>query len=463
MLPELGLTAVLFLLLFFRIGGKMSGSGQVCSFINFALPVLGLFMLLAGPSEGSIFGGMMQNSVLVHYEKLILLAAVWLIGLQSSPWLKGHRHPAEYHMLVVSVLLGMFFMLSSGDFLLFFLALELASIPLAALCNFDLEKRVSGEAAMKMIFSSAFSSAILLFGISLLYGATGTLSFSLLPSLLDGSPLQLTAFLLVLTGFIFKLSVVPFHFWTADVYEGSPVPVTAFLSVVSKGAMAFVFVSVLYTLFAPLHAVWYSAITFLAAVTMTAGNIFAIRQQNIKRLMAFSSIAQVGYLLIGISGSSDAGMASVIYFVLVYVCSNLAAFGVINMVVTATSKERISDLRGMHASNPLLAWTLALACFSLAGIPPTAGFFGKFFLLTAGAGQWNMPILVVAALNMVVSLYYYLRIVRSMFMDPADEPFMKLTPPASLQLSLAICMAGVLILGFYSPAYEWIRSISFGF
>ncbi|MFM9050772.1 MAG: NADH-quinone oxidoreductase subunit N [Bacteroidota bacterium] len=464
LLPEMGLTVLLFSLLFVRIAGRLEKTGQIGFLMNFAYPLLGLLMVFNGPVEGSLFGNMLHVTSLIHYEKLILLLAVWLISLQSEPWLSGHKHPAEFHMLVISVLMGMFFLLSSGNLLIFYLALELSSIPLATLCNFDLDKRVSGEAAMKMILSSAFSSAILLFGISLFYGATGTLSLSELSASLDGSPLQLTAFLLVLTGFAFKLSVVPFHFWTAEVYEGSPVPVTAFLSVVSKGVMAFAFVSVLYTVFSPLEDVWYAAITFLAVLTMTFGNLFAIRQQNIKRLLAFSSIAQMGYVLIGISGTSQQGMASVIFFMLVYLFSNIAAFGVVTLVVTASSRESIDELKGFRSTNPGLAWILALAFFSLAGIPPTAGFFGKFFLLTAGAARWNTPVLVIAALNMVVSLYYYLRVIRAMFMDaPVETPIHSISAPFAVRISLFICIVGMLTLGFYSPAYEWIRSISFGF
>lgn len=462
MLPELGLTALLFLLLFFKIAGKFETSGEVCSVINTLYPLLLLAMVFAGPAEGSLFGGMMVSSKLIWVEKLLLLFATWMVSLLSTPWLKGHRHAAEFHMLLIATLMGLFFLLSSGNFLLFYLALELSAIPLAALCNFDLEKRISGESAMKMIFSSALSSGILLFGISLFYGATGTLSFAQLPAMMDQSPLLVMAFLMIFTGFAFKLSVVPFHFWTADVYEGAPAPVTAFLSVVSKGAMAFVFVTVLYTLFSGLSDVWYLAITTLAVISMTIGNLFAIRQDNLKRFLAFSSIAQVGYLLVGMSGSSVEGMTSVIYFVLVYVFSNLAAFTVITLVSAATSRETISGLKGFHASNPMMAWILALALFSLAGIPPTAGFFGKFFLITAGAAKWNSPVLIIAALNMVVSLYYYLRVIRAMFMEKADEPMIRLAPGLSVKVALVICVSGILLLGFYSPAYDWVRAVSFG-
>ena len=462
MLPELGLVAILFTLLLVKISGMMERTGQVANLMNILLPLLGVLMLISGPSQGSIFGGMMVSSSLVHYEKIILLLGVWLISLQSSPWLKGHKHAAEFYMLVVAVLTGMFFLLSSGDFLLFYLALELTAIPLAALCNFDLEKSSSGEAAMKMIFSSAFSSGLLLFGISMFYGTTGTLNFAKLPELMDGSGLQLMSFLLIFTGFAFKLSLVPFHFWTADVYEGSPLPVTAFLSVISKGVMAFVLVNVLYTLFHSFASNWYDLLTVLAVVSMTFGNLMAIRQQNLKRLLAFSSIAQVGYLMLGISGSSAEGMTAVVYFILIYIFSNLAAFGVIGLVTAGTSRENIDGLKGFYSSNPLLSWVLALALFSLAGIPPTSGFFGKFFLLTASASKWNSPVLIIAALNMVISLYYYLRIIRAIFMDAAIDPMIRLRPSATVQLSLFICVSGILLLGFYPAVYEWIRMISFG-
>lgn len=462
LLPELAITFLLFTLLLVRIAGIWEKPGAICGFMNIALPVaLGLMIFMPVP-EGSQFGGTVLSSRLILLEKSLLLLATWIVSLTGSPWLKGHRHPAEFYMLVLSTLLGMFFLLSSGNFLMFFLSLELASIPLAALCNFDLDKRISGESAMKMIYSSALSSGIMLFGISLLYGTCGTLSFAEIPSLLNGSSLQVMAFLMIFTGFAFKLSVVPFHFWTADVYEGAPVPVTAFLSVVSKGVMAFALVSVLYTLFHPLSYVWYSAVVTLAIVTMTVGNLMAIRQQNLKRFFAFSSMAQVGYLLIGISGSSTDGMASVLYFFLVYIFSNLAAFGVITLVSSATSRESITSWKGFYANNPVLSWVMALALFSLAGIPPTAGFFGKFFLLTAGAGKWNSVVLIMAALNMVVSLYYYLRIIRAMFMEKSDDPIMPLSPGLSVRMALIVCTAGILLLGFYSPAYEWIRTLSHG-
>jgi len=367
----------------------------------------------------------------------------------------------EFYVLLLSTLLGMFFMISAGNLLMFYLGLELSGIPLAAIVNFDLEKRHSSEAAMKFIISSAFSSGLLLFGISMVYGTTGTLVFSELPPLLTGSALQLFAMVLLMAGFAFKISVVPFHLWTADVYEGSPVIVTAYLSVVSKGAAVFVFVSVLYTVLRPLAEAWYSIVFLLSVLTMCVGNLFALRQTNFKRLLAFSSIAQAGFILVGISGSSPAGMASAVYFILVYVFSNLGAFGVIAIVSALAGRENSTDYKGFYKTNPFLAWVLALALFSLAGIPPAAGFFGKFFLLIAGAGKGNYILITIAALNMIVSLYYYLKIVKYMFIDRHEqEPIAKLPVHLYPKIALVVCIAGIIVLGLISHVYEYIFSVS---
>ena len=365
-------------------------------------------------------------------------------------------------MLLLSTLLGMFFMISSNNLLMFYLGLELSTIPLAALCNFDLEKRHSSEAAMKLIISSAFSSGLLLFGISLVYGSTGTLDFSDLPQHLNRSALQLFAFILLLAGFAFKISVVPFHLWTADVYEGSPVPVTSYLSVISKAAFLFVFVSVLYNVFKPLADTWFNMLMLLSVLTMVIGNLFAIRQNNLKRLLAFSSITQMGFILVGISGSNQMGTASVIYFLLIYIFSNLGAFGVVAFVSAATGKEAIDDYKGLYKTNPFLSWVLTISLFSLAGIPPTAGFFGKFFLIMAGAGKGNYVFIAIAALNMIISLYYYLKVVKAMFMDANEQPVEKLSISTLPKLAMIICILGIVSIGFIPPIYDYIYSLSFG-
>ena len=294
----------------------------------------------------------------------------------------------------------------------------------------------------------------------MIYGTTGTLTFSEIPQQLTNHPLQLFAFVLVLSGFAFKISVAPFHLWTADVYEGAPIAVTSFLSVISKGAVLFVFVSVLYTVFKPMAQAWYNMIFVLSLFTIIIGNLFAIRQEAFKRFLAFSSIAQVGFILVGISGSSQSGAASVVYFVLIYVFSNLAAFGVVSVVSSVAGKESISDYKAFYKTNPVLSWILTIALFSLAGVPPTAGFFGKFFLLLAGAGKGAYILIAVAALNMVISFYYYLRIVKVIFMDKNENPIDNISIPLLPKLSLYVCIIGILAIGFIGWIYNHIHTLT---
>jgi NADH-quinone oxidoreductase subunit N len=460
MKQEMMVTIIIFVLMLVKLGKDRSNE----TFINIAniLLLANLIIGFIGNKEGMLFNEMFRTNKLMVLEKNILNLAMLIISMQSYSWLKNHRHVAEFYMLLLSTMLGMFFMISGGNLLMFYLGLELSTIPLAAAANFDLTKKASSEAAMKLIFSSAFSSGLLLFGISLFYGATGTLTYSQIPQHLHNEPMQIFAFVLLLAGFAFKISVVPFHLWTADVYEGAPVSVTSFLSVVSKAAVLFVFVSVLYTVFKPMGEAWYKMIFVLSLLTIITGNLFAIRQDNFKRFLAFSSIAQVGFILIGISGSSQMGSASVVYFILIYVFSNLAAFGVISLVSATTGKEKISDYKGFYKTNPVLTWILALALFSLAGVPPTAGFFGKFFLLLAGAGKGNYLLISIAALNMIISFYYYLRIIKVMFMDENEMPVQRVRIPLMPRLALYACVAGIVSVGFLGFVYEYIFQQTLG-
>ena len=457
MKSELVITFIIFLLLFIKIGKGMKNDSllslvQVLLLINF---VAGFFF----NKEGSLFGDMFYTTPLIVFQKSILNLGVYLISLLCADWLKKTEHLPEFFILMLSALLGMFLLISSGNLLIFYLSLELATIPVAAMANFDLEKKRSSEGAMKMILSSAFSSGILLFGISLMYGATGTISFGEIAQHLTGSPLQILAFVFLFTAFAFKLSIVPFHLWTADVYEGSPIAVTSFLSVISKGAIAFIFMSALYKVFQPMQEVWYNMIIVLAIATMIIGNLFALRQQNIKRFLAFSSIAQVGFILVGISSNDITGLTAVIYFILIYVFSNLAAFGVASVIAAHTGKENVDDYKGLYKTNPFLCWIMALALFSLAGIPPTAGFFGKLFLLTAGAARNNYWFIIIAALNMIVSLYYYLRVVRAMFMDKNEQPVETIKINPTVKLAMIICGAGIVLVGLLSWIYDYIQSL----
>ncbi len=455
--PELVITGIIFMLLFIKIGKGLKNETLLPA-IQFLL-LLNFFSGFFLNAEGTLFDGMYQTTAMIVLQKNILSLGVYLLSLLFADWFKKSEHMPEFFMLMLSALLGMFFLISSGNLLMFFLALELATIPVAAMANFDLDKKRSSEAAMKMILSSAFSSGILLFGISLIYGATGSISFTELPALLHGSPLQILALVFLFSAFAFKLSIVPFHFWTADVYEGSPMATTAFLSVISKGAVAFIFMAALYKVFQPMHEIWYNLVMILSIATMVIGNLFALRQQNIKRFLAFSSIAQVGFILVGISAGPGAGTTSVVYFILIYIFSNLAAFGVAAAIASQTNKENIDDYKGLYKTNPFLSWVLALALFSLAGIPPTAGFFGKLFLLTAGASKGSYLFITIAALNMIISLYYYLRVIRSVFMDQHDNPIEKIKIETSAKFALMICGTAIVLVGLLSWIYAYIQKL----
>ena len=458
MKAELMITIIIFILLFLKLGSKEMKAENMLNFINVLL-VINLAAGFFNIPTGNLFGDMFRTNELFTLEKNFLNFGTLIISLQSYDWLKNHKHVPEFYILLLSTLLGMFFMISSSNLLMFYLGLELSTIPLAALCNFDLHQRRSSEAAFKMIMSSAFSSGLLLFGISLLYGSTGTLDFHELTLQLNDNSLKIFSLILLIAGFGFKISAVPFHLWTADVYEGSPVAVTSYLSVVSKGAILFVIVSVFYNVFTPVANSWYNMIFLISVATMIIGNLFALRQQNMKRFLAFSSIAQVGFILVGLTAQSTEGSSSVIYFILIYIFSNLGAFGVISVVSAITGKETMDDYRGFYKTNPFLTWVLAISLFSLAGIPPLAGFFGKFFLLFAGAGKGNYSLIVIAALNMVVSLYYYLKVIKAMFMDANENPIEKIHSHWQPKIAMAICVGGILITGIASGAYNYIHSL----
>jgi len=458
---ELMLVFIIVVLLIMKVSDSGRSNGYWIGIINVLL-IVNCIIDWFPVSEGELFGGVYKSYALGNFGKSLLSTGTLLISLFSTDWMKRCQHIAEFYLLMISTLLGMFFMISSGNLLMFYLSLELSTIPLAAMCNFGLTERKSGEAAMKLILSSAFSSCLMLMGISFLYGASGTINFEVLSLMIQETPLYVMGFVLLFVGVAFKLSVVPFHLWTADVYEGAPVPVTAFLSVISKSAMIIVFSFLLYHVFGALYNSWYLLLYVLSIVTMITGNIFAIRQENMKRFLAFSSITQMGYILVGISGSSAEGVTSSVYFIVVYLFSNIAAFGVISQIAEKSGKETISSYKGLAKHNPFLAWTMAIALFSLAGIPPTAGFFGKIFLLKAGASRGDLFLITIAALNMIVALYYYLRVIRAMFMDENEDTIPTMHSGLPLKFALAICLIGILITGFSGPVYEYIFSLSNG-
>ena len=431
---------------------------------------VGLFTLVTAigflPSPaGSLFGGMYEVSDTRLVMKNILNIGVLVVLIQSVTWLNKEENSekiSEYYILLLSTLIGMNFMISSGHFLMFYIGLELATIPIAALAAYDRYSNKSAEAGIKLILISALSSGILLYGLSMIYGTTGTFYFSEIQKLFASGSLQTLGFIFFFAGMAFKISIVPFHLWTADVYEGAPVNITAYLSVISKGAAIFIFIIALFTVFPVIIWSWQKVIYITSVLTMTIGNLFAIRQQNLKRFLAFSSISQAGYILLGIIGGNQLGMASVIYYILVYIFSNLGAFGVVAAISNTKGKENIDDYNGLYRTNPGLSLIMLLSLFSLAGIPPFAGFFGKFFLFTAAAQKGFYVLVLIAVLNTIISLYYYLLVVKAMFINKSDAPIEKFRSDFPTRLALGICIAGIVVTGFASIIFEAIKNMSFG-
>jgi len=418
------------------------------------------------PSQPNVlFGGMYNTTALLVLMKNVLNVGVLIVLLQSVTWLKKEENRekiSEYFILLFSTLIGMYFMISSGDFLMFYLGLELATIPIAALAAYTHHQSKSAEAGIKLILSSALSSGILLFGISLIYGATGSIYFDAVAKVYANTPMQVLSFIFFFTGMAFKMSLVPFHLWTADVYEGAPINVTSYLSVISKGAAAFILIILMFTVFNTIAPIYNHILYLIAVLTMTIGNLFALRQKNMKRFLAFSSISQAGFILLGIMGGNIMGMTAVIYFVLVYIFSNLGAFGVVSAISTVTGKETMDDYDGLYSTNPKLSLLMMLSLFSLAGIPPVAGFFGKFFLFASAASAGYYWLVFIAVLNATISLYYYLLVVKAMFINKNEKPLAYFKSDLATRAGLVLSGLGIFILGFWSQIYEIINSLSFG-
>jgi NADH-quinone oxidoreductase subunit N len=420
-----------------------------------------VFNLVPSAAQTELFGGMYHSTSIISLAKSMLSVGTLIVLMQAELWLKRKDvvfKQGEFYTLLLFTLLGMFFMISSGHFLLFFIGLELATIPMACLVSFEKYKRYSAEVGAKYILSAMFSSGLMLYGISFLYGTTGTLYFNDMATLLTGTPLQIMAFIFFFSGLAFKISFVPFHLWTADVYEGAPVNVTAFLSVVSKGATAFALLVIVMKVFAPMIEVWQEILYWLIIVSITVANLFAIRQKNLKRFFAFSSISQAGYIALGIISASQAGVTSTLYYVLVYLFANLAVFGVLSVIEQKSDgKITMSDYNGLYRTHPRLSLIMTLALFSLAGIPPFAGFFSKFFVFMAAFESGFKVLVFIAIINTVISLYYYLLIVKAMYINANDTPVASFKSDLYTRISLLVCLAGILLLGIFSSVYEGIH------
>jgi len=410
----------------------------------------------------AFFGMLVIDPYAVFFEILSVLIAAFMLMASYNYMEKYVKADGEFITLMLFAGTGMMFMASTNELITIYISLELTSIPLYVMAGLLRTGERSAEAAVKYILLGAMSSAILLYGFALLYGLTGTtdlggIAHSIMTGVHDGNVLVLIASLLVLAGFGFKISAVPFHMWAPDIYEGAPTPATAFFSVASKSAGFAALIRVFIS--GGLGQVNLTSLTIVIAIiatlTMTLGNLVAAVQSNVKRLMAYSSIAQAGYILLGflasITGKSPDGTSAVLFFILVYVITNLGAFSGIIALANATGGEKIDDFRGLARRAPLLSAGTALCLLSLAGIPPTAGFVSKVFIFTAAWGQGLSWLVIIALLNTVVSLVYYGRIVKAMYFDaPVKEDH--LTTPIGLSSSIALTSAALIVITFVASA-----------
>ena len=469
MFPECAL--VIALILVFALDFAMTKNGEFRGEKrNVALGRLTMFMLMSVGFAISLhlkdtvtaFGGLYVATQAVNVMKMVLTFGTLIVVIMADSWVETRQRVAgEFYMLILSTLLGMFMMMSSGNFLLFFLGLEMASVPLACMVAFD-KTRNSAEGAAKYILVATFSSGVMLFGISFIYAATGTLYFDDVAAKITAEPLTIMGLVFFFSGLGFKISLVPFHFWTADTYQGAPTPVTGYLSVISKGAAAITLCTILMKVFQPMVEYWDYMLYIVIVLSITVANLFAIRQSELKRFMAFSSISQAGYIMLAVVGNSQLGVAALTYYVLVYIVANMAVFTVINVVERNNDgRTDMAAYNGFYQTNPKLSFLMTLALFSLAGIPPFAGMFSKFFVFMAGVQNgdpWAYFVVFIALVNTVVSLYYYLLIVKAMYITKTDSPLPTFQSDANTKVALAVCTAGIALFGIVSCIYEWIAA-----
>ena len=432
-------------------------------------PLVCAFMLIhillnCCPTEpATVFGGMYVTTPMIGVLKTILAFGTLIVFIQARTWLSrpdSTFKEGEFYMLIISTLLGMNMMVSADHFLLFFLGLEMASVPMACLVAFDKYRHNSAEAGAKFILTATFSSGVMLYGLTFVYADAGSLYFNEVAQNLSATPMTVMGMVFFFSGLGFKISLVPFHFWTADTYQGAPTTITGYLSVVSKGAAAFALCTILMHVFGSLIEQWQYLLGIVIVLSITIANLFAIRQTELKRFMAFSSISQAGYIMLAVMGDSGMGVTALTYYILVYVVANMSVFTIISAIEERNNGVTDMDAyNGLYSTNPKLAFLMTLALFSLGGIPPFAGMFSKFFVFMAALEQgstWAYAIVFIALINTVISLYYYLLIVKAMYINKSENPLPAFKSDCNTRLALAICTLGVALFGVCSYVYDWI-------
>ncbi|MBI2846602.1 MAG: NADH-quinone oxidoreductase subunit N [Chloroflexi bacterium] len=456
-LPEFLLVILAFVVMSLDLFLKPQ-SKAISAYVSAAglLVVMASVLTLRG-QETQLYGGLFLVDGYALFFKFFFLALGIFIVLTSADYVKKYlTHPGEYYGIILFSVLGMMVMTAAGELLTAYIGLELLSFSLYVLSSYATDNAKSNEAGTKYILLGALSTALLLYGLSLIYGLVGTTSFEGVASALGaegGNRLAIiVSLVLVIAGFGIKIAAVPFHMWAPDVYEGSPLPITAYISVASKAAGFALALRIFAAAFLPVVGEWRGILIALSALTMTVGNLVALAQKNIKRLLAYSSIGQSGYLLMGLAAvtadSSNIAANGILLHLAGYGASNLAAFVSIIAYFNLTGKEDISDFAGLAERAPLVALTLSVALFSLAGLPFFAGFTTKFYLFTAAAREGLLWLVTLAVVNSLISLYYYLMVIKQMYINPPAEPS-RLRMPYLLNSLLVVLIVIVFIIGIY--------------
>ena len=457
-MPEtiLSVFAMVLLLLNVFIPGEQKAYLGYLSFIGI---IVAFFSVVSGwnaplPLQEGFNGSVLQDNFSLFFKAIFLVSAGLAVLISDHYMVKEECNHGELYPLILFATVGMMLMASGTDLMTIFLGLEVLSVSLYVLAGFHRENLKSNEAGLKYFLLGAFSTGFLLYGMALTYGATGTTkiakiaAFAAQSSTITSNPMFVVGMLLMATGFAFKIAAAPFHMWTPDVYEGAPTPMTAFMSAGPKAAGFAAFMRVLFVAMPTLKADWSDLLWILAVLTMTVGNIIALKQDNIKRMLAFSSIAHAGYALVGFTAGNAEGTAGILFYMLSYAFMNIGAFAIIILVgKKGEPNNNVEDYAGFGVKHPVLAMIMTLFLFSLAGMPPTAGFVGKFYLFSGAIKAGYVWLAIIGVLNSAASVYYYLRVMVYMYMkDPVEEfDWMKLSP--AVLLSITISVVGVIVPG----------------
>lgn len=464
-LPEIGLLLLIGISLLIEALYKKENKdvlGWVVSSGVFVILLGKLIFLNPGPEQHSAWGGMIQVDAASYFFQLIILIGA-IITILFSMNQKKFVVSGDYLALLLASVIGMSFMAMASDLIMLYLAIEMTSIPLYVLSGFIKNDKASVESGLKYLFFGAMTSAIMLYGFSLLYGFSGeTNIYSIAGKILDGSitiGIQILILLLVVSGFGFKVSAVPFHFWAPDVYQGAPTPISGFLSTASKSAGFIVLIRFMLAIFPQNSPNWLELMMIVSIITMLAGNLIALLQKDLKRLLAYSSISHAGYILIGVASGNQLGIKAAMYYLLVYLFTNLAAFGVAHIIETKNGSSQISELSGLIKKSPILAFSFLIAMLSLAGIPPFGGFVSKIFIFAAAMQADKVILVLVGIVNSFIGLYYYLVVIKTAFTAKESKDTIFLS--SSWKLALFVCVIGILVLGVvYSPWMDWLNFAS---